>query len=250
VNARDDDSAVSAEMRRDFTATHWSVVLAAGQNSSPDAQAALEKLCSTYWYPLYSYVRRCGHAPEDAQDLTQDFFARLLAKEYLSHADPERGKFRSFLLTSLKRFLVNEWEKSRAQRRGGGQALFSWDANATESRFCAEPAEQTTPEKAFEKRWAVTLLEQVLVRLREEFAAQGKTEQFERLKLLLWGDKEGQPYAKVAAELGLSEGAFKVAVHRFRQRYRELLREEVAQTVADPAEVDEELRYLISVISQ
>jgi len=259
VNLRSADSTVSIQAqdpdlpvprRSDFTATHWSVVLAAGSSSSPDSQAALEKLCQTYWYPLYAYVRRCGRSPQDAQDLTQEFFARLLAKNYLSHADRDRGKFRNFLLTSLKRFLVNEWEKARAQRRGGGQPVLSWDAAASETRYCAEPADNSTPEKAFEKRWALTLLEQVLARLRDDFSASGKAEQFERLKILLWGEKGAPAYAEIAAKLGLSEGALKVAVHRLRQRYRELLREEVAHTVASPAEVDEEIRHLITIISQ
>jgi RNA polymerase sigma-70 factor (ECF subfamily) len=164
-------------------------------------------------------------------------------------ADPARGRFRTFLLTALKRFLVNDWEKGRAARRGAGQPVISWDQRETETRFLAEPADQSTPEKAFEKRWAVTVLEQVLGRLREEFTASGQTERFERLKVLLWGEKGSPPYAGVAGELGLSEGALKVAVHRLRQRYRELLRVEVAQTVARPEEVDDELRHLIAVIS-
>ncbi len=245
----DQDTGVAAPGRTDFTTTHWSLVLAAGHNSLPGSQSALEKLCHTYWYPLYAYVRRRGHSPEDAQDLTQDFFARLLRKEYLRHANRQRGRFRTFLLTSLQRFLINEWEKGRSQRRGGGQPVFSLDKDATEGRYQAEPSEESTPEKVFEKRWAVTLLEQVLLRLREEFTASGKAEQFEQLKVLLWGEKSSPPYAVVAAQLGLSEGALKVAVHRLRQRYRELLRLEVANTVASPGEVDEELRHLIAIIS-
>jgi RNA polymerase sigma-70 factor (ECF subfamily) len=245
-----EDTRAAVSMRGDFTATHWSLVLAAGHHSSPGSQAALETLCQKYWYPLYAYVRRRGHGPEDAQDLTQDFFARLLRKEYLRHADRQRGKFRTFLLTSLQRFLVNEWEKNRSQKRGGGQAVFSLDKEKTEGRYQAEPAEQSTPEKIFEKRWAVTLLEQVLLLLRGEFVSNGKVEQFDRLKILLWGEKGSPPYAQVAAELGMSEGALKVAVHRLRQRYRELLRFEVAQTVASPGEVDDELRHLIAVMSE
>jgi RNA polymerase sigma factor (sigma-70 family) len=245
-----EDTNAAISMRSEFSATHWSLVLAAGHNSSPGSQAALETLCKKYWYPLYAYVRRRGHGAEDAQDLTQEFFARLLRKEYLRHADRQRGKFRTFLLTSLQRFLVNEWQKNRSQKRGGGQLLFSLDKDQTEGRYQAEPSEECTPEKIFEKRWAVTLLEQVLWRLREEFAAKGKVEQFDRLKVLLWGEKGSPPYAEVAVELGLNEGALKVAVHRLRQRYRELLRLEVAQTVASAAEVDEELRHLIAVISE
>jgi RNA polymerase sigma-70 factor (ECF subfamily) len=250
MKAFTEDANAAVSMRGEFTATHWSLVLAAGHKSSPGSQAALEALCKKYWYPLYAHVRRRGHSPEDAQDLTQDFFARLLRKEYLSRADRHRGRFRTFLLTSLQRFLVNDWQKGRSQRRGGGQSVFSLDKDKTEGRYLAEPSDESTPEKIFEKRWAVTLLEQVLFQLREEFVSNGKGEQFDRLKVLLWGEKDAPPYAMVAAELGLSEGALKVAVHRLRQRYRELLRLEVAQTVASPAEVDEELRHLIAVMSE
>jgi RNA polymerase sigma-70 factor (ECF subfamily) len=232
-----------------FPTTHWSLVLSAGEGSLPNAKAALERLCRAYWYPLYAYVRRQGRSVEEAQDLTQEFFARLLRKEYLRHADPARGRFRTFLLTALERFLINDWEKGRAAKRGEGQPVISWDQRETETRFLAEPADQSTPEKAFEKRWAVTVLERVLERLREEFTASGHAERFERLKVLLWGEKGSPPYAGVAAELGLTEGTLKVAVHRLRQRYRELLRAEVAQTVARPEEVDDELRHLIAVMS-
>lgn len=225
------------------------MVLSAGEGSLPNAQAALERLCRAYWYPLYAYVRRQGRSVEEAQDLTQEFFARLLQKEYLRHTDPARGRFRTFLLTALKRFLVNDWEKGRAARRGGGQQIISWDERVTETRFLAESADQSTPEKAFEKRWALIVLEQVLERLRDEFTASGHAERFERLKVLLWGEKGSPPYVEVAAELGLTEGALKVAVHRLRQRYRELLRAEVANTVARPEDVDDELRHLIAVIS-
>jgi RNA polymerase sigma-70 factor (ECF subfamily) len=232
-----------------FPTTHWSNVLSAGGGAEPNAQAALERLCQVYWYPLYGYVRRQGRSVEEAQDLTQEFFARLLRKEYLRNPDPARGRFRTFLLTALKRFLINDWERGRAARRGDGQSVISLDQRETETRFLAEPVDQSTPEKAFEKRWAVTVLEQVLERLREESIAGGKAERFERLKVLLWGEKGSPPYAAVAEELGLSEGALKVVVHRLRKRYRELLRAEVAQTVARPQEVDDELRHLIAVIS-
>jgi RNA polymerase sigma-70 factor (ECF subfamily) len=224
-------------------------VLSAGGGLLPDAPDALERLCRAYWYPLYVYVRRQGRGVEEAQDLTQEFFARLLRKEYLGRADPARGRFRTFLLTALKRFLVDDWEKGRAAIRGEGQPVISWDQRETEVRFLAEPADQSTPAKAFEKRWAVTVLEQVLERLQEEFTASGHAQRFERLKVLLWGEKGSPSYAGVAGELGLTEGALKVAVHRLRQRYRELLRAEVAHTVAQPEEVDDELRHLIAVIS-
>lgn len=232
-----------------FPTTHWSVVLSAKGGLLPNAEAALERLCRSYWYPLYAYVRRQGRSVEEAQDLTQEFFKRLLQKDYLGHPDPTRGRFRTFLLTALKRFLVNDWAKAHAVKRGEGRPVISLNQPETESRFLAEPADPSTPEKAFEKRWALTVLEHVLERLREEFTASGKTERFERLKVLLWGEKGSPPYARVAGELGLSEGALKVAVHRMRERFRELLRAEVANTVSSPGEIDDELRHLISVIS-
>jgi len=233
-----------------FSATRWSVVLAAGDSGAPGAQEALEKLCRAYWYPLYAYVRRQGHSPEDAQDLTQAFFARFLEKKYLRGADRERGRFRSFLLTSLKNFLVNEWEKARAEKRGGFQTIVSWDEEPPEDRYRAEPADEETPETLYEKRWAVALLENVLARLRREFAASGKQELFEQFKVFLWGEKSGLSYASLAAQTGTSEGAIKVGVHRLRHRYLEVLRAEVAQTVATPAEVEEELRHLITILSR
>ncbi len=240
---------IASSPASEFTTTNWSLVLSAADSSSAGGQAALERLCRGYWYPLYAYVRRRCHRPEDAQDLTQEFFARLLGRHYLRHADRERGKFRTFLLTSLQRFLVNEWKKGGAQKRGGGAPAISWDTEAGEMRYQAERADASTPEKLFEKQWAVTMLEHVLARLREEFTARGKAEQFERLKVLLWGEQGSPPYAEVAAQLRLSEGALKVAVHRLRQRYRELLRAEITHTVATPEEVDDELRHLIAVIS-
>ena len=232
-----------------FATTHWSVVLAAGQKDFPEAAAALEKLCRTYWYPLYVYVRRQGHSPEDAQDLTQDFFARLLEKKAFAKADPDRGKFRAFLLKSLKHFLVNEWEKARTQKRGGGQSILPLDADLAESRYAAEPTQALTLDEVYEKRWAATLIEAVLAHLRESYAADGRLPVFETLKGFIWGDQTTLFYADVAVPLGLTEGAVKVAVHRLRGRYRELLRAEVAKTVATPGEVEEELRYLIAVLS-
>jgi RNA polymerase sigma-70 factor (ECF subfamily) len=224
-------------------------VLAAGHSSVPGAQEALEKLCSTYWYPLYVFVRRQGNSPEDAQDLTQEFFARLLEKKYLRLADPDRGKFRAFLLKSLKHFLVNEWEKARTQKRGGGQWIIPLDAEIAEGRYAAEPVQGLTLDQVYEKRWAVTLIEAVLAVLRESYAAAGRLPVFETLKGFIWGDPAALSYAEVAPRLGLTEGAVKVAVHRLRGRYRELLRAEVAKTVATPGEVDEELRHLMAVLS-
>jgi RNA polymerase sigma factor (sigma-70 family) len=233
-----------------FPTTHWSLVLSAGEGGSPHAEEALERLCRSYWYPLYAYVRRRGRAVEEAQDLTQEFFARLLRHEYLGLADPGRGRFRTFLLSALQRFLINEWEKGRAAKRGNGQPMISWDQQQAESRFLNEPADLSTPEKAFEKRWAVTVLERVLTELRKEFAINGKGQQFEQLKILLWGESGSPPQAQVAAHLGLTEGALKVALHRMRQRFRELLRSEVAHTVPSPEDVEDELRHLVAVISR
>jgi RNA polymerase sigma factor (sigma-70 family) len=232
-----------------FSTTHWSVVLEAGEGDTPAATEALERLCQCYWYPLYAYVRRKGHAPHDAQDLTQEFFARFLEKKYLTLADRSRGKFRSFLLTSLQHFLVNEWAKGQTARRGGGRHAISWDARDAESRYLAEPADDLTPDKIFEKRWAARLLQDTLSRLRDEYATAGKNALFEALKLFTWGERTASTYQQIGASLGLSEGAVKVAVHRMRQRYGKLLREQVAQTVGSPYEIDEELRYLRSVVS-
>src|ERR1035437_5991800 len=234
---------------RSFVTTHWSVVLAAGHSSVPGAQEALETLCRAYWYPLYVYVRRQGQSPHDAQDLTQEFFARLLEKKYLRLADPDRGKFRAFLLKSLKHFLVNEWEKARTQKRGGGQCVIPLDADVAESRYAAEPAQALTLDQVYEKRWAVTLLEAVLARLRESYAVACQLQVFETLKGFIWDDQTTLSYAELALQLGLTEGAVKVAVHRLRGRYRELLRAEIAKTVATPGEVDEELQHLIAVLS-
>jgi RNA polymerase sigma-70 factor (ECF subfamily) len=215
----------------------------------PGAQEALETLCRTYWYPLYVYVRGQGKSPHDAQDLTQEFFARLLEKKYLRLADPDRGKFRAFLLKALKHFLVNEWEKARTQKRGGGQCAIPLDADIAESRYAAEPVHALPLDQVYEKRWAVTLIEAVLARVRENYEAAGRLPVFETLKGFIWGDQTKLSYAEVAPQLGLTEGAVKVAVHRLRARYRELLRAEIAQTVATPGEVDEELQHLIAVLA-
>ena len=233
----------------EFGSTHWSVVLSAGDSKSPQAEDALEQLCHSYWYPLYAFVRRRGQSPEDAQDLTQEFFARLLEKKYLKLADRERGKFRAFLLTSLKHFLVNEWEKARTAKRGGGQAALPLEEELAESRYLAEPSRELPPDQMFEKRWAITVLEQVLARLRQESVAAGKGELFELLKDFLWGDKNLASQTEIGASLGLSASAVKSAVHRLRLRYRELLRSEIANTVARSEDIDEELRYLVSVLA-
>jgi RNA polymerase sigma-70 factor (ECF subfamily) len=222
-------------------------VLAAGQSSAPNAQAALERLCRTYWFPLYAFARRQGSSPEDAQDVTQDFFSRLIEKNYLAKADPDRGRFRTFLLRSFKNFLINEWKRVGRLKRGGGVEFVSIDKNAAEERYAAEAPDGFDPEAEFEKRWAVTLIEQVLAALRQEFSAADKVRLFDELKGFIWGDKNTSSYAEIAAQLNLSEGTVKVAMHRLRQRFRELLRAEVAHTVARPEDIDGELRHLITV---
>ena len=233
-----------------FATTHWSVVLTAGQTESPRAAEALESLCRAYWYPLYVFARRQGSSPEDAQDATQGFFCRLLEKNYLAKADPSRGKFRTFLLGSLKNFLVNEWKRAGRLKRGGGVEFLAMDTLAAEDCYADEPSNESNPDAAYEQSWAVTLIEQVLAALRQEYWAAGKSNLFDELKSLVWGDKNTAytgSYAEVAGRLGLTPGSVKVAMHRLRHRFRELLRSEVARTVAQPEDVDGELRYLISV---
>jgi RNA polymerase sigma-70 factor (ECF subfamily) len=230
-----------------FVTTRWSLIRAAQDPSAQASRAALAALCSAYWYPLYAFIRRQGHDAEEAQDLTQEFFARLLEKDGLAAVDRDKGRFRSFLLAACKHFLSNERDRARAQKRGGGRAVLPLDAAGAEGRYGSEPAHEETPERLFERRWALALLEQVLGRLREEYAAAGKGRVFERLKGHLTGD--GVPYAQVAADLSMSAGAVKVAAHRLRQRYRELLRDEIAQTLDDPGQVEEEIRDLFAALA-
>jgi RNA polymerase sigma-70 factor (ECF subfamily) len=233
-----------------FVTTHWSIVLTAGRCDTPRAREALSKLCQTYWYPLYAYVRGRGHAREDAQDLTQEFFARLLEKNWVGSADRRKGRFRSFLLIAMKRFLADEWDKARAQKRGGGVPLLPLEFDTAETRLRREPVDEVTPEHSFERRWVLTLLDEVLKRLRQEYDQEGNAELFAELHPCLVGDRASLPYAELATKLAVSESAAKSAVHRLRQRYRKLLRAEIAQTVADPDEVDEELRHLFVVLGK
>lgn len=231
-----------------FMTTRWSVVLAAGRQSSPDARRALESLCEAYWYPLYAFARRRGQRPDEARDLTQEFFARVLEKEYLSAADRERGRFRSFLLTVFKRFLANEHQRELAQKRGGGQQIVSIDIDDGERRLSREPADNWTAEQEFERQWALTLLEQVLGRLRDDYHAKGKGELFERLKTCLTIEDDQDSYGTISAELNMTAGAVKVAAHRLRQRYRDLIRQEVASTVENEDDADDELGHLLKAI--
>jgi RNA polymerase sigma-70 factor (ECF subfamily) len=246
----DTNSALTGSEARSqwFATTHWSVVLNASDTGSPQAGAALDDLCKTYWYPLYAYVRRRGHDAEAAKELTQEFFALLLGKKLLAGVDPTRGKFRSWLLGVMNHFLAHEWARSRAQKRGGGQPAFSLDEARAEERYELEPVDESTPEKIFDRRWAFTVLDQAATRLRAEHDAAGKGDLYCSLKGFVSADGGSISYDEAAQRLGLSQGAVKSAIHRLRQRYQELIRDEISQTVTSEAEVDEEIRYLLAVI--
>jgi RNA polymerase sigma factor (sigma-70 family) len=231
-----------------FNTTHWSLVLAAREEDSPQAAELLEKLCRSYWYPLYLFVRRSGYDQEAAKDLTQGFFKRLLEKNYLLQVDPEKGKFRSFLLASIKHFLANDWDRTQTKKRGGAYAIISWDDPEVENQVRSASGSELAPDKAFERQWALTLLDQVFHHLRAECAAAGKEELFESLRAYLSGEKSAESYAEAASRLKMTPGSVQVAVHRLRRRYGELLRAEIAQTVRTPAEVDEEIRSLFAAL--
>lgn len=245
------DGAETTDRASAFATTRWSVVLAAQDRASPEAASALETLCRTYWYPLYAFVRRQGRTPEDAQDLTQAFFAKLLEKDYLRAAAREKGRFRTFLLVALKRFLANEWDRSRRLKRGGGLTPVPFDTAIAERRYGAEPPTPTSSaDRIFERQWAMTLLETALARLRAEYVGHGKGDEFDSLKECLTAARGEIAYDRLAAGLGLTEGATRVAVHRLRKRFRELFRATVADTVSVPAEVDDELRHVASILSR
>ncbi len=247
-NRAADDSTVRTAAQ--FVTTHWSLVLAAGDSASPEAQVALNRLCQAYWFPLYVYVRRRGHGVEEAKDLTQEFFARLLANQAFTRITREGGKFRSFLLKALDHFLIHEWEHCRAQKRDQRRVAFSLDALDAESRYRFEPVEEATPETLFERQWAATLLDQVMNQLRLEYAGEGKAVLFQRLQPCLTGAEDRLPYAALAIQLDRTEDAIKMAVHRLRQRYGELLRTEISHTVAGPEGIEEEIRYLIAMTAR
>jgi DNA-directed RNA polymerase specialized sigma24 family protein len=231
-----------------FPTTRWTLVVAACDPQRKEARSALVSLCENYWYPLYAYLRRRGYPADEAQDLTQGFVVRVLEGRYLDRADPEKGRFRSFLLTSLKFFVADEADRDRAQKRGGGM-LVPLEFGSGEERYQREPAHDETPERIFERRWALSVLDRVVERLRNEFVQHGRPAHFERLKVFLLGQSDA-PYAALSREMNTSEGALKVAIHRLRKRYRELFRQEIADTVADPAEVESELRFLAAVLSK
>ncbi len=232
-----------------FSTTHWSVVLAAGRSDSPQAREALEQLCRTYWYPLYAHVRRCGYSHEDAQDLTQGFFLQLLEHDYCARANPNRGRFRSFLLAGLNRYLADQHDRATARKRGAGQAVLSFDAQTADARYRLEPLDQQSPDKLFERRWAQTMLAQVLAHLGREFQEAGKAELFRRLRLFLVAGRDEGSYAQAATDLGLTTDAVRKAAQRLRQRYYKLFREEIAHTVADAVEVEDEMRHLCAVMA-
>jgi RNA polymerase sigma factor (sigma-70 family) len=238
---------IAAGSARDFRTTHWSLVLAAGHDQSLRHGEALETLCRTYWPAIYAFVRRRGYDEHAAKDLTQAFFARVLEKNYFGDADARRGRFRTFLLTSLNHFLANEWDKSQRQKRGGGATVFSLDERDEEGRFLREPIDSTTPEKTFDRRWAHAVLERVLDRLQREF--DGKEQRFEHLKIFLLEPKGSVAYADVALRLGMTEQSVKSAIHRMRRRYAEIFRDEIAQTVTAENEVEEEIRDLFAALS-
>jgi RNA polymerase sigma-70 factor (ECF subfamily) len=234
---------------RMFPPTRWSVVLAATQRHSPESASAMEALCRAYWYPLYAYVRRSGQSAHDAQDLTQEFFARLLEHHWLDTADPGKGRLRTFLIVALKHFMHKEWRRASAQKRGGGRAPVELDTACAESQYAIEAQARLAPDAAFDRQWAITLLDLTLKRLQGEFAAAGRAGDFEGLKGCLLAAPGELNYAEVAARLGVNPGAARVAVHRLRKRFREIYREEISQTLAEGADLDEELRYLAAALA-
>lgn len=233
-----------------FSTTHWSVVLAARQKTSEEATAAMERLCRAYWRPLYAFVRRRGYEVHDAQDLTQEFFARLLQKDFLESVDRAKGKFRSFLLAALQHFLAKEWRRAHAQKRGGKVSFISFEDPEPEQQHLQVPSAGSTPEEFFDQQWALALLNQSLARLQEEYIAEGKSELFASTKSFLTGDGQADSYANLAAKLGTTEAALKMAVSRMRRRFGELLRTEIARTVGGPAQVEEELRLLFGALGR
>lgn len=234
--------------KRAFPETSWTLALAAGDPKNPDSRRALQSLCEVYWYPLYAYVRRRGFSADEANDLTQEFFLKILSRSYIALADPDRGRFRSFLLAALRSFLADEWERGRAVKRGGAVVLPAFAIQGNEERYLREPSHNETPERIYVRRWARTLLDRVVEELKEEFTRHGRLQQFQELKPYLYAAGDA-PYAVLAPRLGMGEASVRVTIHRLRRRFRDMLRAEVASTVADPADVDAELRFLIAALS-
>jgi RNA polymerase sigma-70 factor (ECF subfamily) len=239
----------SGDAPRIFPPTRWSLVLAATRKDAPESATALEAICRAYWFPLYAYVRRCGQPPHDAQDLTQEFFRRLLEKRLLDSADPSKGKLRTFLIVALKHFMHNEWRRASTERRGGGRAHLQFDTDFAESRFAADTT-SLAPDETFDQQWALTSLDLTVNRLRAEFTAAGKPADFEALKNCLMADRGAIDYAAVAKQLCGNEGAARVAVHRLRKRFREIYREEISQTLAEGEDLDAELRHLAAALTR
>ena len=239
-------SAVGTAAR--FHTTHWSVVLGVHTADPARAREALEGLCTVYWYPLYAFLRRLGHQPADAEDLVQGFIEHLLERRFFQAANPEKGRFRSYLLTSLNHYLADDADRACRLKRGAGKPLLSLDAVMAEGRYAQEPVDPCDPEQLFERRWALTLLDTVLHRLEAEASESGRTNLFQQIKGVLLGDRGGVSYAELGAQLGMSEAALTMTVHRLRRRYRELVREEIAHTVSSPAEIEEEMRHLFQVL--
>lgn len=249
----DDDKIVSQTMHIssgpvDFPTTRWTLVAAAGDRGQPDSRQALASLCEAYWYPLYAYARRRGDSSEEAQDHTQGFFTRFIERDYFDRAHSDRGRFRSFLLASFKFYLCDEAGRAGAQKRGGGLAPLPFEISKGEEMYARESVHNETPERIYERRWARTLLDRVVERLRDEFVRHGRLEYFNKLKACLQGDFD-VPYAELASQLETTESALKVGIHRLRKRYRDLIREEIADIVADPADIDAELRHLIAALA-
>jgi RNA polymerase sigma-70 factor (ECF subfamily) len=246
----DEKSDARSTSNSEFCTTHWSVVLAASQTESPQRQSALTSLCQSYWYPLYAFARRQGRNPQEAEDLTQGFFARLLARNGLASVRPEHGRFRSFLLASLKNYLANDWDRNHSVKRGGRHAVISWEEQSAEQRYLVEPRHEASPERLFEQSWALTVIEGVLEQLRKEYADTGRDRLFEAIRSYLSEDGGAETYAAMAAKLNMTEGAVKMVVLRLRENFRHRLRAEIALTVADPGEVDDELRHLFTCLGR
>ena len=233
-----------------FLTTRWSIVLSARDRASSSGTLALESLCRAYWYPLYVFVRRQGHGAHDAQDLTQAFFARLLEKDYLQSVEREKGRFRTFLIVAMKRFLLNEWDKLRTQKRGGNFLHLPLDTELAESRYLDESSETLPADQVYERRWALTLLDQAMARLRSDYSNSGREKEFEHLKISLTAERGEVSYREIASVLQMTEGAARVALHRLRKRFREIFREEIASTVSTSDEVDDEVRYVVGILSR